>query len=68
MDPDLPATDVSARIAELLNSGCSCVTLDRDALTVTGKTLGDNIASAETHDRNVIFPLEAPFKPATVSA
>ncbi|HEY4201164.1 MAG TPA: IlvD/Edd family dehydratase [Devosiaceae bacterium] len=38
--------------------------LDLSARTITGRTLGDNIALAETHDRNVIFPVEAPFKPA----
>lgn len=32
MDPHLPAADPSVRMAELFNSGCSCVTLDRGGL------------------------------------
>ncbi|MHA7131111.1 IlvD/Edd family dehydratase [Algoriphagus namhaensis] len=34
-----------------------------DALTVTGKTLGENIAKAECYDRNLIGTLEQPIKP-----
>jgi dihydroxy-acid dehydratase len=37
--------------------------LNLDALTVTGKTIGENIASAECFNREVIRPLSNPFKP-----
>ena len=37
--------------------------LELDAPTVTGETLGSNIADAEVFDRNVIFPCHAAFKP-----
>ncbi len=37
--------------------------LDADALTVTGATLGQNVADAEVYNRDVIFAREAPFKP-----
>jgi L-arabonate dehydrase len=36
--------------------------LHRDALTVNGRTLWDNVSNAECFERNVIFPLEKPFK------
>src|SRR5215510_2173720 len=35
--------------------------LDRDALTVTGRTLGENIANAPNANPNVIRPLNRPF-------
>jgi dihydroxy-acid dehydratase len=35
--------------------------LDPDALTVNGRTLGDNIAGAEVYDDEVIRPLERPI-------
>ena len=35
-----------------------------DALTVTGRTMGENIASAEVWDRDVLRPLDAPLQPA----
>ncbi len=38
--------------------------LKLDATTVNGKTLGDNIANAPCWNREVIRPLDAPFKPA----
>ncbi|RUT31392.1 dihydroxy-acid dehydratase [Arsenicitalea aurantiaca] len=38
--------------------------LDLSATTVTGRTLGAVIGGAEVHDRDVIFPLDTPFKPA----
>lgn len=37
--------------------------LHRDALTVNGKTIGENIAKAECWDRNLIGTLENPIKP-----
>jgi len=37
--------------------------LHADALTVNGKTLGENIAKAECWDRNLIGTLDQPFKP-----
>ncbi len=36
--------------------------LHRDALTVNGKTIWDNVSQAECFDRKVIFPLGEPFK------
>ncbi|HVG38281.1 MAG TPA: L-arabinonate dehydratase [Pyrinomonadaceae bacterium] len=36
--------------------------IHRDALTVNGKTIGENIAAAPCYNREVIMPLEAPFK------
>jgi dihydroxy-acid dehydratase len=38
--------------------------LDGSALTVNGKTLGDNIADAPCWNRDVIRAFDAPFKPA----
>ncbi|MBN9631683.1 MAG: dihydroxy-acid dehydratase, partial [Actinobacteria bacterium] len=38
--------------------------LHRDALTVTGATLGENYAGAQVYDREVIRPLDNPVKPA----
>jgi dihydroxy-acid dehydratase len=43
--------------------------LDRDALTVTGRTLGENIAAAVVHDPEVIRPLDRAYsdkQPITV--
>ncbi|MBV8659193.1 MAG: dihydroxy-acid dehydratase [Burkholderiales bacterium] len=37
--------------------------LHRDALTVNGKTIGENVAEAPCWNREVIRPLDAPFKP-----
>jgi dihydroxy-acid dehydratase len=36
-------------------------TLDLDCMTVTGNTLGENIANAEAKDRDVIRPLDNPY-------
>jgi dihydroxy-acid dehydratase len=36
--------------------------LHRDVITVTGQTLGENIASAEVYDPRVIKPFDQPFK------
>ncbi len=36
--------------------------LHGDVLTVSGKTLAENIEGAECFDRHVIFPLDKPFK------
>lgn len=38
--------------------------LDRDALTVTGRTVGENYAGAECWNREVIRSLDNPVKPA----
>jgi dihydroxy-acid dehydratase len=35
--------------------------LDRDAMTVTGRTVGQNLASAVVHDDHVIRPIDRPF-------
>ena len=37
--------------------------LHLDVLTVTGRTMGENIASAEVWDRDVLRPLDAPLQP-----
>ena len=37
--------------------------LHLNALTVTGKTLGENIENAQCYDRNVIATFDSPFKP-----
>jgi dihydroxy-acid dehydratase len=42
--------------------------LDLDCLTVTGKTLGDNIAGAQVHAREVIRPLSDPISSASATA
>lgn len=36
--------------------------LHRDVLTVNGRTLGENVAEAPCYNRDVIKPLDAPFK------
>jgi L-arabonate dehydrase len=38
--------------------------LHKDAATVNGKTIGENIAEAPCWNREVIRPLDTPFKPA----
>ncbi|MFN6203204.1 MAG: IlvD/Edd family dehydratase [Acidobacteriota bacterium] len=37
--------------------------INRDALTVNGKTIGENTAEAPNWNREVIMPIEAPFAP-----
>ena len=37
--------------------------LHRDALTINGKTIGENSKAAECWNRDVIFPYDKPFKP-----
>ena len=39
-------------------------TLHQDALTVNGKTIGENVASAECYNRDVIATVDAPLIPA----
>jgi dihydroxy-acid dehydratase len=36
--------------------------LHRDALTVTGKSIGENVASAQCHNRDVILPMDKPLQ------
>jgi len=43
-----------SRIADLLNT---------DAITVNGKTLGENIAGAQVYEEDVILPRERPMSP-----
>jgi dihydroxy-acid dehydratase len=45
---------VMKQIERFLNGG---------ALTVTGRTMAENIASAETYNSDVIHELATPFKP-----
>ena len=37
--------------------------INKDALTVNGKTMWENVKDASCHDRQVIHPLMTPFKP-----
>jgi dihydroxy-acid dehydratase len=46
-------------LKELLSAGL----IDGDAMTVNGKTLGDNVADAFSPDGNVVRPVKDPFKP-----
>ena len=46
-------------LRELGTHGC----LHKDALTVNGQTLWENVKDAECYDRKVIFPFSDPFKP-----
>jgi dihydroxy-acid dehydratase len=46
-------------LKELLSAGL----LDGDALTVNGRTLGENVADAFEPDGNVVRPVKDPFKP-----
>ena len=52
------AGGVTALLAEL------APLLHLDALTVTGRTMGENIAGTEVWDRDVLRSLEAPLQPA----
>jgi dihydroxy-acid dehydratase len=36
--------------------------LHRDALTVTGKSIGENVAAAQCHNRDVILPMDKPLQ------
>ncbi len=36
--------------------------LDGKAMTVSGRTVAENVADAACHDRKVIFPIDKPFK------
>jgi dihydroxy-acid dehydratase len=38
--------------------------IDREAVTVTGRTIGSLVEQAQVYDPDVIFPLDRPFKPA----
>lgn len=46
-------------LKELGAHGC----LHKDALTVNGETIWNNVRDAECYDRKVIFPFKDPFKP-----
>jgi L-arabonate dehydrase len=37
--------------------------IHNDAITVNGKTMGENCSAAEVYDRNIISTMEDPFKP-----
>ncbi len=51
------AGGVQAALKEILSL------LHADAMTVSGKTIGENVRNAEVHDRKVIGSLETPFYP-----
>ncbi|MDR3497051.1 MAG: dihydroxy-acid dehydratase family protein, partial [Ancalomicrobiaceae bacterium] len=46
-------------VNELMKKGL----IHEDAVTVNGRTIGDNCRGAETADRNVIFAVDQPLKP-----
>jgi len=52
------AGGVPAVLAELLAAG----QLDGSAITVTGRTLGENVTGRESRDREVILPYAAPLR------
>jgi len=54
------AGGVPAVLHELLRAG----KLDGTVVTVTGRTLAENVAGRESADREMITPYEAPLKPA----
>ncbi|HVJ02175.1 MAG TPA: IlvD/Edd family dehydratase, partial [Sphingomonas sp.] len=54
------AGGVPAVMGQLLRAGL----IDGSALTVNGQTVADNVATAESGDTDVIFPLDAPLKAA----
>jgi dihydroxy-acid dehydratase len=53
------AGGIPAVMRRLLDGGL----LDGDALTVTGRTLAENLATAVVHDNSVIRPLDRPYSP-----
>ncbi len=54
------AGGVPAVMGQLLRAGL----IDGSALTVNGKTIGENVSTAAVEDADVIFPLDAPLKQA----
>ena len=54
------AGGVPAVMGQLLRVGL----IDGGALTVNGRTVAENVGAAESEDPDVIFPLDAPMKPA----
>ena len=54
------AGGVPAVMGQLFRAGL----LDGDALTANGKTVADNVGTAESEDPKVIWPLDAPMKHA----
>ena len=54
----MQAGGISAVLKELLDGGM----IDGSCMTVTGKTLGENVAHAENRDPEVIRPLDRPYK------
>lgn len=53
----MQAGGISAVLKELLDGGM----IDGSCMTVTGKTLGENVAHAENRDPEVIRPLDRPY-------
>jgi len=54
------AGGVPAVMGQLLRAGL----IDGSALTANGKTVAENVGTATAEDADVIFPLDAPLKPA----
>src|SRR5205085_7811233 len=59
---DVCSSDLAGGIGAILKtlSGKAGV-LNTDCMTVTGKTLGENIAAAQVKDPDVIRPLDNPY-------
>ena len=53
------AGGISAIINQLIKKG----TIKGDRITVTGKTLKENVAGAEIKNEEIIHPLESPISP-----
>ena len=54
------AGGVPAVVAELMRHGL----IDENAMTVNGRTIGENCRGARIEDENVIRPIDRPLKPA----
>ncbi|MDA3831809.1 MAG: dihydroxy-acid dehydratase [Spirochaetales bacterium] len=51
------AGGISALVNELLHAGL----INNDCMTVTGKTIGDNVAAVQTLDKDIIRPVDNPY-------
>ncbi|MDI6687193.1 MAG: dihydroxy-acid dehydratase, partial [Desulfobacterales bacterium] len=51
------AGGISALVNELLHAGL----INNDCMTVTGKTIGDNVADVQTLDKDIIRPVDNPY-------
>ena len=51
------AGGISAVVKELLHAGL----INNDCMTVTGKTIGDNVTDVQTLDKDIIRPVDNPY-------